>query len=383
LILAVAVMGFLGYFVTRNVLQPLKKLTKAGQRMAKGDLDCEVYRGTIDANTIRKSDELGQLVLAFESMRRRLLYLDNDLTRLNKEKTAALERVCNTLAEQERELRSANARMAGQSDELKLINEGLSARNQELSDAYSKLQTLDKVKSEFIMIAAHELRTPIQPIIGFVELAERGSVSAEEAWKIIGSEARRLASLSADLLDVGKIESGTFTYDMKSISVKQVIDGLLASSAKFATPDGIVSIKTDFDSDVRIRGDRSRLIQALENIVNNAVKFGKNGTISIQTNNDYERGLVELRIADNGPGIPAEILPVVFEKFVTKTEANQRGTGLGLYITRAIIEAHNGKIRAENNIEHGGKGASFIISMPICDPNMSLKYRPQTPALPV
>ena len=359
----------LALFVIRNIASPLRKLVQGAKLLAKGNLDQEIYRGRIQGRSL-KGDELSQLVVAFESIRRRLVYLNDNLNKVSREKTVEVQRTLDQLAEKENALQRANAILTGRSEELKSTNEGRKARNRELSDAYDRLEKLDSMKGDFLMIAAHELRTPIQPIIGFVELAERGSISFEQAFKVISTEARRLASLSADVLDVSRIESGTLTYEMTPISLKQIADGLSTSSSKFATQDGIVTIKTQFDSDVKVLGDRKRLIQALENIVNNAVKFAKNGTIQIQTVNDFANNVVTITITDDGPGIPADILPVLFNKFVTRTEANQRGSGLGLFITKSIIEAHRGKIIAENNTSSEAKGARFTISLPIHDPSI-------------
>ena len=360
----------LALFVIRNIASPLRKLVQGAKLLAKGNLDQEIYRGRIQGRSL-KGDELSQLVVAFESIRRRLVYLNDNLNKVSREKTVEVQRTRDQLAEKENALQRANAILTGRSEELKSTNEGLKARNRELSDAYDRLEKLDSMKGDFLMIAAHELRTPIQPIIGFVELVERGSISFEQAFKVISTEARRLASLSADVLDVSRIESGTLTYEMTPISLKQIADGLSTSSSKFATQDGIVTIKTQFDSDVKVLGDRKRLIQALENIVNNAVKFAKNGTIQIQTVNDFANNVVTITITDDGPGIPADILPVLFNKFVTRTEANQRGSGLGLFITKSIIEAHRGKIIAENNTSSEAKGARFTISLPIHDPSIA------------
>jgi signal transduction histidine kinase len=253
------------------------------------------------------------------------------------------------------------------------VNEELSSKNEELSETNAKLEKLDKTKTDFILIAAHELRTPIQPIMGSVKLAEKGLISNEQAWKTIVTEAKRLSTVATYILDVGKIESGNISYDMKPLSVAQLVERISSSSTKFATQDGVISIKMELDEDVRIMGDNERLVQAFANIIDNAAKFAKNGTITIKTVNNYDKGLAEVKIMDDGPGIPEEILPVLFNKFVTKTRENERGTGLGLFITKAIIEAHSGKISAENNA--GGKGATFTVSFQIHEkvaPSMSV-----------
>ncbi len=366
LIIIVVPMAALGLALTMAVLRPLKKLGKAAGQIAKGNFNCRVYPGKIIKDKVRKSDELSQLVLGFEAMRRKVVEVDSKMGESIKAKTLDLERANDELVEKEKVLQRANAKLTVQREDLQKINNELSSKNKELSEANEKLQKLDKMKSDFILIAAHELRTPIQPIIGSVQLAEKGLMKSADAWKIISSEAKRLSTVATYILDASKLESGIFTYKMKPLSMTQLVEGITSSSSKFATQDGVISIKMDLDKDVKILADQERLIQAFSNIVNNAAKFAKNGTILIQTRNTAE-GMVEIKIIDDGPGIPVEILPVLFSKFVTKTRENDRGTGLGLFITKKIIEAHSGSIKAENNSESGGKGATFTISFPICE----------------
>jgi signal transduction histidine kinase len=302
--------------------------------------------------------------MAFEVMRKRMIELDNNLNQRIRTKTFDLQRVNDELIEKEKVLQHANAKLVNQSEDLQKINEELKARNKELSDANAKLRKLDGMKTDFIMIAAHELRTPVQLILGSLQLAEKGLINKEQAWKTISSEVKKLTEIATYLLDVGKIESGTFTYEMKPLEVSQLVEEIVSSSSKFSSQDGLITIDLDLDEDgVKILGDEHRLMQAFLNIINNAVKFAKDGTITIRTLTDRDNGLVEIRVVDDGTGIPEEILPILFSKFVTKTNENERGTGLGLFITKSIVEAHNGSIKAMNN--KGGKGATFIISFPI------------------
>jgi signal transduction histidine kinase len=367
LMIVIAPMAALGLLLAIIILRPIKKLGKAAGQVAKGNFDCKVYSGKINKDKVKKADELSQMVLGFEALRRKVLELDSRLGESIKTKAIDLGRASDELVEKEKILQRANAKLVGQREDLQRINEELSSKNKELSEANEKLQKLDKMKSDFILIAAHELRTPIQPIIGSVQLAEKGLMKSEQAWKIISSEAKRLSTVATYILDVSKIESGFLTYNMKPISVAQLI-GDVTSSSKFASPDGIISIKMDLDKDVKILGDKERLVQAFSNIINNAARFAKNGTIVIQTRNSSE-GMVEIRVVDDGPGIPTEILPILFSKFVTKTRENDRGTGLGLFITKKIIESHSGSIKAENNSD---KGATFMVSFPICEQPASL-----------
>jgi signal transduction histidine kinase len=365
-------MGALGALLAVTILLPLRKIGRDAEQIARGNYNTQVYSGKLSKGKFRNSDELAQLLMAFEVMRRKVVEVDADLGKQIQIKTFDLQRVNDELVEKEKVLQRANAQLSTQSEDLQRVNEELSSKNEELSETNVKLQKLDKMKTDFILIAAHELRTPIQPIMGSVKLAEKGLITNEQAWKTIVTEAKRLSTVATYILDVGKIESGNISYDMKPLSVAQLVERISSSSTKFATQDGVISIRMDLDEDLKIMGDRERLVQAFANIIDNAAKFAKNGTITIQTVNNHDEGTVEIKLTDDGPGIPEEILPVLFNKFVTKTKENERGTGLGLFITKAIIEAHSGKISAENNA--GAKGATFTVSFPIHEkaPSMSV-----------
>ena len=371
LITIAAAMSVLGSLLAVTIILPLKKIGKDVEQIARGNYNTQVYGGKLTKGKFKSSDELSQVRMAFEVMRRKVVEVDADLGKQIQIKTYDLQRVNDELVEKEKVLQRTNAKLQSQSEDLQKVNEELSAKNEELLDTNTKLQRLDKMKTDFILIAAHELRTPIQPIMGSVKLAEKGLISNEQAWKTIVTEAKRLSTVATYILDVGKIESGNISYDMKPLSVAQLVERISSSSAKFASQDGVISIKMELDEDVTIMGDRERLVQAFANVIDNAAKFAKNGTITIQTVNN-DNNMVEIRIIDDGPGIPEEILPVLFNKFVTKTKENERGTGLGLFITKSIVEAHSGKISAENNAD---RGATFTVSFPIHAkeaPSMSL-----------
>lgn len=363
LIIVLSAVALLGALLTVFVILPMRKISNKVEQIARGNFGVQVYDGKLTKGKFEKSDEITRLVMAIEIMRRKVTEVDDVLGKQVKMKTYDLQRLNDEMMEKEKVLQRANAQLSSQSEDLKRINDELSSKNAELSSTNEKLQRLDKMKTEFILIAAHELPTPIQPIMGSVKLAEKGLISNEEAWKTIINEANRLATVANYILDVGKIESGNISYDMKPLSVSQLVERISSSSTKFASHDGVISMKMDLDEDVDIIGDRDRLLQAFANIIDNAAKFAKNGTITIQTVNDHDKGMIKIRITDDGPGIPPEILPVLFNKFVTKTKENERGTGLGLFITKAIVEAHDGIIEAENKPD--AKGATFKVSFPI------------------
>ncbi|MEM2759493.1 MAG: PAS domain-containing sensor histidine kinase [Nitrososphaerales archaeon] len=232
----------------------------------------------------------------------------------------------------------------------------------ELEKANEELKLKDRLKDEFICVAAHELRTPIQPILGYAELATRKVITEEQAWNGVIQHARRLQSLANDILDVSRIESGNLKYLMAKVSINSMIE-LVVNNANVNLPSNII-IFTDLDQDVEIEADRERIIQALTNIIDNAIKFTKEGSITVKSRVFPDENRVEISLRDTGCGIPEEILPNIFNKFVTKgnIDARVQGSGLGLFICKAIVVAHGGEIFASNN-PHGG--ATFTIVLPL------------------
>jgi len=252
---------------------------------------------------------------------------------------------------------------------------------QQLQEANQELKKAQEQREDFIRIAAHDLRTPIQPILGMAELALRDPSYQKEALDIILKEAKRLKQLANDLLDVAKIESGAgLQMNLKTVRVTDILIEII-EHAKLCVIKGIES---DRSSDVRavrivssmlhdeglmLEIDRDRMIQALTNIVDNSLKFTAEGQIKIESNMSSDRKFFELAISDTGSGIPQEMLPKLFQKFATKTpnspgkKFQSQGTGLGLFISRSIVNAHGGEISAHDNSD--GKGAVFVTRLPI------------------
>lgn len=252
---------------------------------------------------------------------------------------------------------------------------------QQLQEANQELKKAQEQREDFIRIAAHDLRTPIQPILGMAELALRDPSYQKEALDIILKEAKRLKQLANDLLDVAKIESGAgLQINLKKVRVTDVLNEII-EHAKLCV---IRDIESDHNSDLKpvrivssllhdedltLEIDRDRMIQALTNIIDNSLKFTAEGQIKIQTSISPDGNFFELSISDTGSGIPQEMLPKLFQKFATKTpnspgkKFHSQGTGLGLFISRSIINAHGGEISAhDNSDEHG---AVFVVRLPI------------------
>jgi len=224
----------------------------------------------------------------------------------------------------------------------------------------------EKLKDEFIAVASHELRTPIQPLLGYAILAKTGKMSQEAAWNGVLTEARRLQRLANNILDVSKIDSSNIRYNLEGDKINMLLVSI-ADSVRSELKEG-VSINVVFDqseTDLVVEIDRMRITQALTNLVNNAIKFTQKGSIKIESKAILGENKIDIRISDTGKGLSEEIIPLLFEKFATKGHGdvlNNKGTGLGLYITRAIIIAHRGKISGFNNSDGG---ATFLITLPI------------------
>jgi signal transduction histidine kinase len=236
---------------------------------------------------------------------------------------------------------------------------------------YEWLKESDKMKDEFVNIAAHELRTPIQPILGLSEII-RPKVNTEDRGyvDVIIRNARRLQRLTEEILDVTKIESQSLKLKKDEFNLNDVIVNCIndiTMNRQFNNNDKVKKQNILYEpNDILLKADRGRVSQVISNLLSNAAKFTPEGTISIVSdlndNQDNKNDEAIINVKDNGQGIDPDMLPKLFSKFATKSFS---GTGLGLYISKSIVEAHGGRIWAENNPD--GKGATFSFSLPIVE----------------
>ena len=233
----------------------------------------------------------------------------------------------------------------------------LAHANKSLQDAVEQLKVHDRMQHEFINVAAHELRTPTQAIIGYSELFYIRPESREEAMKAIARNAERLERLTSGILDVTRIEGQKLSLKKEKFSLSETISSTV-EDAKRSIHDSHIKFEYHTQRNIVVEADRERISQVISNILNNAVKFTKQGTIYISE--DIKDGQAIVSIKDTGTGIDPEIMSMLFTKFTSKS---QTGTGLGLFISKSIIEAHDGKIWAENNKD--GKGATFTFRLPL------------------
>lgn len=249
---------------------------------------------------------------------------------------------------------------------LNLINKDLVRevirKTRSLQKANKKLEKMNILKDDFINIASHELKSPLHPIYGFVELAQNGDIGADEALAGISKQARQLEEIANRILDISRIDNGSLYLSYEKFDLSDLL--LEITSSQGLNRDGKIKIETSLEKGINVEADRVRIGQVVRNLLNNALKFTEEGTIRVGVRHNLQKNWVEVTISDCGPGIHHEILPKLFNKFITKGPKTEswKGNGLGLYLSREIINAHGGHIFAYNNKE---AGATFKFTIPI------------------
>jgi signal transduction histidine kinase len=295
------------------------------------------------------------------------------------------------LAEVNKEIAETNKRFALTNRQYAELNKELTAVNKELSLAYHTIEQQNKIHREFIDIAAHELRTPIMPILGTAELLKseieenayfnrqhsnnnnNNSIQIEQIKsriEVIIRNAKRLEGLANSILDVTRIESQSLALNKEQFSIEELISSIISEYNETQEGKKLLVEFKEARRSIIVKADKDKIAQVVSNLVNNAVKFTKEeqeGTISISCQRKEEDGhnnkCVLVRVKDTGEGIDQGIFPRLFSKFTTTSKSSKEGIGLGLFISKAIVEAHGGKIWAENNSNR--KGSTFAFSLPI------------------
>jgi len=316
-ILVVSILVLILYLVAR-MLRPIFVLTQATSKVEKGNLDVSVEQ--------KGNDELFVLSRSFNSMIAFLRDYINKQSNLTKQLEAANE----------------------------------------------ELKRKDVLKDEFINIAAHELRGPIQPILGLAEVlryrkrdrdSSNNSVSKQEddnkLLDIIIRNAKRLLRLEQSILDIARIESQSLKLEKERFDLIQKIQNVINDFGNELSNEKIQLVFTPSQKEpIFVNADKVRIFEVISNLLSNAVKFTKEGRITINAEKKDTQALVSIK--DTGSGIQPELMPKLFSKYVTNSPL---GTGVGLFISKSIIEAHGGKIWAENNPD--GKGATFTFRLPL------------------
>ena len=338
--------------IGKSISNPIQKLMAASKNISQGKFDNPI-------SIIGGSEEIKELSNQLDNMRQNIHYTNNHLNDLVDERTQKLEKAIVELKDKEEALKESNKNLL-------LANEKLSLQS--------------KSQMEFVNITAHELRTPIMPIITLTELlyskikkenkTQKKSPSKEnekkqEFLEVILRNCYRLYRITEDILDVTKIESQTLKLNKQMIELNEIIRNVVNDfneiiNKKRYGSDQVRIVYEPSKDIILVNADKGRLNQLLSNLLDNALKFTKEGNIIIAAKKQKDDEVI-VSIKDTGIGINPEILPRLFTKFATKSE--QGGTGLGLYICKNITEAHGGRMWAEANPEGGG--STFYFTLPI------------------
>ena len=312
-VLNIGILVLILYLVSR-ILKPISELTQATSEIKKGNLRYHVEQ--------KSDDELGELTDSFNSM---------------------INSIRNFIEEQRR-----------LSDELKTANE--------------EIQQRERMKDEFINVAAHEMRTPVQPILGLSELLKAMRhenklpvTKEEELLDMIISNAKRLLLLQENILNVSRIENKLLKLNKDQCDLVEIISTAIQDTENQIDKNMVeMRYNPSETNPPLVYADRAKLTQVVSNLLNNAIKFTQAGSITVDVVKDDNEAIV--RIKDTGAGIHPRVESKLFSKFVTNSSS---GTGLGLFISKSIVEAHGGKISGSNNTND--KGATFSFSLPLVE----------------
>lgn len=262
-------------------------------------------------------------------------------------------------------------RLTQQRNELRLLQEELHRQNLALAAANAELHRSAQMKSLFVSIAAHELRTPLASINGYLEMLLDGAAGPlvgrqREYLQIVESSTQRLLRITQDLLDLTRIEAGRLEITLRPTDLVELVDGVAAElSPQLAAKEQRLARRTA-DGLPRALCDPTRAAQVVGNLLSNASKYSPPGSeIGLEIAADSEEGFLRVTVTDCGAGIPEEDRPYIFDPFYRAPHAVQTGIsgiGLGLYIARALVELHGGRLWFDSIT---GQGSAFHVTFPM------------------
>jgi two-component system sensor histidine kinase ChiS len=276
------------------------------------------------------------------------------------------------LQQQNRDFVKILSELEDKREQLEELNQQLNASNQELNEANAKLRELAEMKEEFLALTTHDLRSPltvISGVISFFTSGRLGELSPEQKNMVTMMErnTQNLIELVNDLLDASKLESGTMRLDVASLNLREMIKELRETMLLPLAREKEIELVETFPEDLPlVEADRAKLRRILLNLLSNALKFtGKGGRVEVRADAQSEDGRVRISVSDTGVGIAPEDVDRLFDKYEqTRSRATrgEKGTGLGLYITKQLVELHGSEITVKSEL---GKGSTFSFTLPI------------------
>ncbi len=275
------------------------------------------------------------------------------------------------LTRQNRDLVQVLSELEEKREQLERLNGELEASNRELNDANAKLRELSEMKEEFLALTTHDLRSPltvISGVINFFTSGRLGDLTAEQKNMVSMMErnTQSLIELVNDLLDASKLESGTMRLDLASIDLGALIHEVREGMLPMAREKGITIEESVLAQLPPLVADRAKLRRVIVNLLSNALKFTPKGG-RVEVSAAPEGRFVRVSVTDTGVGIAPEDMERLFDKYEqarSRATRSEKGTGLGLYITRQIVELHGGKIEARSEL---GKGSTFSFTIPTAE----------------
>ena len=274
------------------------------------------------------------------------------------------------LQQQNRDLARVLAELEEKREQLEELNRQLGESNRELNEANAKLRELAELREEFLALTTHDLRSPltvISGVISFFTSGRLGELSPEQKNMVSMMErnTQNLIELVNDLLDASKLESGAIRLDVSSLDVRRVLDELRESIDPLAKEKGIELVETVPADLPAVEADRAKLRRILLNLLSNALKFTqKGGRVEVRAER-LEQDRVRLSVSDTGVGIAPDDIERLFDKYEqarSRATRGEKGTGLGLYITKQLVELHGSQINVKSEV---GKGSTFSFTLPV------------------
>jgi signal transduction histidine kinase len=263
--------------------------------------------------------------------------------------------------------------LAQDRNEQRLLRERLARQNLEVAAANAELRRLDSLKSQFVSVAAHELRTPLSSIQGYVEMLLDGDLgrltgAQHESLQIVARSADRLMAITRNLLDLTRIETGTILLVLRPVDLGALLSAVVEENRPELTAHDHLLLVEQSAGLPPALCDEARAAQIIANLLSNAAKYSsRGGKIEVRLDRDEREGFLRVSVADDGPGISQEDQEQLFTLFFRGRSAQQSGepgTGLGLPITKALVELHGGRVWLESR---PGSGSTFYVTLPVAD----------------
>ncbi|MFH1101766.1 MAG: ATP-binding protein [Methanobacteriota archaeon] len=349
------------FIFSRGIITPIRYLSNITKKIREGNLDAVIE--------VHSNDEIGDLAESFEKMRESLRNTTSKLIDARESLEKKVEERTLELNEKMKKLQESEVATLNIMEDLQQTIDKLKETQTTIELQNIQLKKLDRIKSDFLNITSHELRTPMSAIKGYIQMIMKqtlGQITKEQqqALTVILRNTDRLDNLIRDILDVSRLESGTMKFVPEKIDTRKMVNEAVETMQPTADLKNI-KINTEIEQDIpEMIVDHERIKQVIINIVNNAIKFSPNGTIiNVRTKKDKDQVLFEIQ--DFGRGIPKDKREKIFEIFYQVDSGMDRkfgGAGLGLAISRGIVLSHGGNIWAESE---PGNGSTFRFTLPI------------------